>query len=453
MDRFDRIALATMAGLILAIGGVVALGDHVGVPVVAFEPEPGSNPPVITRIEITFGQPMQPQTVESRLAIQPDVGGAFEWQGTTLVFTPDEPFSVGTTYTVSLEAGAESTSNRQATSHAWSFVPRQPGVLYLAPADVAVQSLWLAVPDGDGPPTEIFPTDFGVFDYGVSPDGQQIMLTVLDDQGGSDLWMVNADGSSPHVALDCGPAICSTPAWSPDGRGIAYERVEPSPSGGLGPTRVWLYDVASGETAPVFQDNQLLGLDPTWSPDGSSLAYFDPPQGVIRVLNLESSEGFLISSLMGNVGTFSPDGTTMVYEDMRKIGRQFFTQLFVAQLNGGEVGLGDLLEDPQEDREPAWSPDGRWLAFGRTRLDRQGGFGSQLMLMEWETGTVRQVMDDPRYGNSQFRWDPTSRYILFSRIELGVGFPQPGLWVYDTASPDNAPQLVAENAAIGHWLP
>jgi len=450
MDSFDRIVLATIAGLALAMGGVIAAGDNVGAPIVSVVPEPDSRPPITTPIKITFGQAMEVETVPPRFAVQPDVPGTFEWEGTTLVFEPREPFMAEETYTITIEAGAESTSGRQSKSYSWSFVPRSPGVLYLTPADVPVQSLWLATLDGD-PPTEIFPTDFGVFDYEASPDGTQIMLTVLNDQGGSDLWSVNADGSSPRVTLECGPAICSGPTWSPDGRQIAYERIEPSPSAGLGPSRVWLYDVASGETVPIFQDNQMLGFDPTWSPDGSRLAYFDPRQGVIRVLELGSGGGFLIRSSMGNVGVFSPDGTTMVYEDIQPIGQQYFTQLFVANLRSDEEGLGDFVDDPQEDRGAAWSPDGRWVAFGRTRLDRKEGLGSQLMLLEWETGDVQQITDDPAFSNGQFKWDPTGRYILFSRIELEAAPVQPELWVYDTASGD--PQMLVENALVGRWVP
>ena len=395
---------------------------------------------------------MQTDTVESRFAIQPDVSGQFYWEGATLTFTPDVPLSPEVTYTVSLEAGAESTADRRAQTLSWSFRPRMPGVLYLAPADVAVRSLWYVPVDGSSPPQEIFPTDDGVFDFAPSPDGLQVAVTVFNTEGGSDIWLVEADGSTPRRLIACAAESCSTPAWSPDGRQLAYERQELAPDGGLGASRIWLYDLPSKSTAPVFEDNQILGYSPTWSADGRRLAFFDPLAAAIRALDVESGGSAFIPSAMGKVGVFSPDGEAMAFVDMRLVGRQFFTQLFVADFEG-EQGIRPLVEDAQEDNWPGWSPDGRWVVFGRLRLDRQTGFGSQMMLLDWETGDLRQVTQDARYNNLDFRWGPTGRYILFTRFDLEATSARPELWLYDTTSPEGELIQLVENASVGRWLP
>ena len=78
MDSFDRLVLGVIAALMLAVGLVVALGDHVAVRIVSVTPAEGSAPPVTTSISIDFGQPMDVDSVESRLSISPPVDGVPE---------------------------------------------------------------------------------------------------------------------------------------------------------------------------------------------------------------------------------------------------------------------------------------------------------------------------------------------------------------------------------------
>lgn len=452
MDSFDRLVLAVMAGLALAIGVVVALGDQVGAPVVDLSPKPDSAPPVTAHIAITFGQVMQPGTVEPRFSIKPPVSGQFSWEGARLVFTPDAPLTPGTTYMVSLEGRAESSAGRVSKPVSWSFRPRLPGVLYFGPADEVTRSLWAIDIDGDSPPRELIHTDYGLVDFAPSPDGSLIVMTVLNEAGSSDIWLANGDGSGMRRLIDCAPGGCSGAVWSPDGGQLAYERQEAAPGGGLGPSRVWLVDMASENSAPVYANDQVLGFTPAWSPDGSRLAFFDGREGVIRVLNVINGQGVLIPSVMGEVGVFSPDGTEMIYVDIRPVGGQFFTELYLASFEGKQ-GYSALLEEAEEDHWPAWSPDGRWVAFGRRRLDRQGGFGGQFMLLDRQSGAIRQVTDDPRYNCLGFKWDPTGRYVLFTRFDLEATPARPEVWLYDTGSPEAEPVRLVENAMGGQWLP
>lgn len=452
MDSFDRIALGVIAALALAIGLVAGLGDHVGVPVTDIRPADRSQPAVTTPVSMTFGEAMEAITVESRFSIDPPMDGTFAWHGPTLTFTPARPFQPGTTYTVTLGAGAIGDSGRQTKEHQWTFTPRQPRVVYLAPADQTFRGLWVVPLDGSQPPAELFHAEWGIYDFAVRPDGSQIALTVYAEDTTSDIWLVNADGSDAQIMVDCSPGSCSGPAWSPDGKRLAYERAEVSPTSGLGPTRVWLFDPATGSTAPVFEDNQVLGFGPAWSPDGRRLAFFDGREGVIRVVDVVAGGSALIPSAMGEVGVFSPDGLSMVYVDIRQVGAQFFAELYLASF-GGETGLRPLFENAQEDQWPAWSPVDDRIAFGRRRLDRVGGFGSQLVIYDLAADSLNPITDDPAYNNLEFAWDPTGRHIVFTRFNLDITHATPELWVFDTARPDAPPYLLIPNALAAQWLP
>jgi Tol biopolymer transport system component len=451
MDSFDRIVLGVIAALALAVGLMLVVGDRIGVRIVSVVPEEGSAPPITTPISIEFGQPMNAASVESRLSILPTLEGSIRWEGTQLVFTSDTALAAGQTYEVTLQAGAESEQGRRlAESVHWTFEPRSPGLLYLSPADDPVRGLWYRSLD-DGSLRQVFAPPGGVFDYAPGPDSMQVAVAVFDEAtDGVDMWLFDLEEDRPQKLTDCAPGMCFSPAFSPDRDLIAYERRELGPDGTPGPSRVWLYDLASGETAPVFEDNQVLGVSPVWSGNGNALAFYDAGVQGIRVVDVEKGSSTIIPSLMGETGDFSPDGGQMVYTDIRRVGRQYYTQLWLADLSG-EGGVSPLFEDPQEDSTPAWAAGDGWIAFGRRRLDRQGGRGSQLMLVDPTTGELLQVTDEADYNNTAFAWDVFGELILVQRYDISGDIAKAEVWLYDVTDDDL--NLLVENAFASRWLP
>lgn len=450
MQHFDRFVLVVMAALIGVIGIVIAVGDRAGASIKATAPADASTPPITTDISITFGQSMDADTVTDRFQISPTVEGEFKWDGNVLHFNPREVLDAGTTYTVTLDAGAESQQGRTTRSTVeWDFTPRQPSVVYLGPVDSDVRSIWKISAEG-GQPTQLYAPEHGVFNYSVSRDGTQIAVAVFNEDLSSDIWLINSDGSNGRAITDCAPAACSGPAWSPDGTLLAYERQDATATGSPGPSRIWLYDVETDSTAPVYEDNQVLGFGVQWSPDGSRLAFFDANQRAIRVLPVSGGQAVMITSDMGEIGSFSADSSAMVYTDIRKVGSQFFAELWVANLEAGG-GMQTLVESAEEDQTPAWSPDGEWIAFSRRRLDRQEGFGSQLMLLNMQSGELLQATDDPRYNNTRFVWSLSSDQVIIQRFNLEELQGGLELWIYDLLD-GHMTQLV-DNGINAAWLP
>ncbi|MCZ7542756.1 MAG: hypothetical protein M5R40_04115 [Anaerolineae bacterium] len=311
-----------------------------------------------------------------------------------------------------------------------------------------LRGLWEAPIDG-GAPHALFTAEYGLDSFAPSPDGSQIAVAVRTATPTVDIWLIEADGSNPRKVVDCAPDGCGGLAWSPDGRLLAYELRE---RGGL-PSRVWLYDLDTGETAPVFQDRQVLGYAPTWSPDGSRLAFYDASVEGIRVLDLDSGAVAVIPSLMGEVGSFAPDGAQMVYADIRRVGRQFVPELWLADLSA-DGGLAPLLEDGQDDQGSAWSPDGGLIALGRHNLEEGAAgvaTGRQLVLYDVASGALRPVTNDPAYNNTRFVWDPTGGWLLIQRYRLTEQFASPEIWVYDVAG--GVLRQIAESGIDGGWLP
>jgi Tol biopolymer transport system component len=105
-----------------------------------------------------------------------------------------------------------------------------------------------------------------------SPDGTQIAYA-----SSGDLYVMDADGSNVRqVTTD--PNGDYYPAWSPDGSTIAYWNGSNTGQDG-GPTDAELYTIpATGGTPTRLTDNEIPDIEPAWSPDGRQIAY-SPPTG------------------------------------------------------------------------------------------------------------------------------------------------------------------------------
>lgn len=109
----------------------------------------------------------------------------------------------------------------------------------------------------------------------ASPDGARVAFEIV----GGDLHVIDADGTG-LTNLGRG----HRPSWSPDGRWIAFMRTEDD---GEQFTSSDLFAVradGSGETVALTRTPARLEMNPSWAPDGSTIAFEDPSEGAIYLL-------------------------------------------------------------------------------------------------------------------------------------------------------------------------
>ena len=185
----------------------------------------------------------------------------------------------------------------------------------------------------------------------VSPSGKRV---VVDARG--DLFSVPVEHGATRNLTSTPGVRERDPAWSPDGRWIAYL------SDASGEYEIYLLaQDGSSEPRQITEGGKAWKFVPTWSPDSKSLAFADRDRN-LYVLDVESGSQTLVDKgFRGDLRThvFSPDGRWLAYEQVVEATRQVGISLFSVEQKK-TYRLGDGLSN---DFEPAWSHDGKYLFF------------------------------------------------------------------------------------------
>ena len=242
-----------------------------------------------------------------------------------------------------------------------------------------------------------------------SPEGRRIAFVSRRD-GNSEVYVMKADGSGKRN-LTRDPASDDYPTWSPDGRRIAFlrGRLHSNRVPGLGVHRWYLYHlyVVNADGSGL----RRLTLNPTgtyqlvWSPDGRTI-YFG------RYLVRTDGSGARRLPYIPLTAVWSPDGRRIAFRGdlrnplLRQIDPGYYnSEIYVMNADGS--GLRRLTHNAAYDAEPAWSPDGRKIAFRSTRNGNR-----EIYVMNADGSGKRNLTRHPAQDSSP-SWSPDGRRIAF----------------------------------------
>lgn len=472
-DRSRRIPTPLIGALGLFIG-LLFVAIVAAPRVVNVIPTPDSNQvPSSALISITFSQPMDSRSVESRLTIDPLGAGYLSWDESTVTYQPVDLWEAGSTVTVRLAAGARSTRFLpMLRSHSWEFTVGAPRILYLWPAG-SQADLYATLPNGEDT-IRLTESSLGVLDYVLSANGNKIAYAIAREDQGSDLHLFDLVSGEQRLVYACPERVlCQSLALDPEGKLLAFEQLELAVGAAgkpvLNPSHVWAIRLEEGaEAFPIGFDDHVTS-SPIWSPTGW-LAYYDSTLRAIALVETvfgpEPIPFSYIGNDMGLMGSWSQDGTFLLFSEIVfpqvesgieevEIEEQasFYSHLYrvevdsgiIVDLTGGNAGM-------VEDALPSYSPDGEWIAFTRKYLEEdRWTLGRQLWLMRPDGSDAHQLSDEPFYGHSSLAWSPDSSAIVYMRKEQ-IDISKPGeIWLYEIRGGE-ARQLIV-GGYLPRWIP
>lgn len=332
----------------------------------------------------------------------------------------------------------------------------------------------------------------------ISPDGRLVAYTVRetnwdDDSYETEIWLADAVAGTTRQ-LTNGRKSSQAPAWSPDGRRLAFisDRADKR--------QVFVLDVAGGEAQKLtdVEDGVTAFM---WSPDGGRIAYTstDPKSGAMKdrekrygdfevidreqrmaqlaIIDVSSKETKPLTHGAFVVGSFawSPDGTRIAFDhrinsDPANGGT---ADISIVRVSDGVV-TGVVSQDGP-DSNPTWSPDGSRIAFATSMANPSffytnrliavvpaeggavtsfsGNFDEDANLIEWKSSGI-YFSAAQRTWAYLFRLDPATRQVVKITPDdqwIGSGFSlsaDGGKTAFIGANPASFPEIYVADTGV-----
>jgi Tol biopolymer transport system component len=262
-------------------------------------------------------------------------------------------------------------------------------------------------------------------------------------QANGDIWTMNGDGSDP-TRLAHSHSIEPAPAWSPDGKKIAFvKEVEEEVAVGSLPdetetrpvNKVVVMDANGCDQIELPVPKGKYASEPSWSADGEKIAFWYPAEdGGLYVTN---ADGTGTPKKLATPGLFparpewSPDGTQIAFQSNDHI------YIMDVSPEGNTSRPQQLTDDEHLSAgDPSWSPDGTEIAFSSS---------GDIYKIDVNTLKETRLTHSPLYDSEQPTWSPDGKQIAY--VKSGALYKMGA----DGSNPTPVFRVEGEAAANPDW--
>ncbi|OFV90291.1 MAG: hypothetical protein A3G76_04755 [Acidobacteria bacterium RIFCSPLOWO2_12_FULL_65_11] len=216
-----------------------------------------------------------------------------------------------------------------------------------------------------------FNADSGAGQFAMADRGTLIYATggIAPDQERALVWV---DRNGTVEALAAPPREYLAPRLAPDGQRVAVFTQAP---GARGNQRVWIYNVPRRTVTPLTTGEEQ-GFWNIWSPDGARIAFTSAVGGRLNLFwksadGTGESERLTTSEYQQRPSSWSSDGNALAFVQTHPATGN---DIWVLDVGSADHRPRPVVQTPADERFPAFSTDGRWLAYTSNEAGREEVF-------------------------------------------------------------------------------
>lgn len=254
----------------------------------------------------------------------------------------------------------------------------------------------------------------------------RIAFSRMLDGGIQELYIVDSDGENMRRLTNNGD-LSKSPAWHPSGEKLAYVRSED-----LTPHKIFERDLKTGREIVLNPGREGQQSTPSYHPNGRELAFGLMAYNRTGLFSWDVDRDCCLTHIQGGrwedlSPTYSPDGSRIAFNSNR-LGTNI-PQVYVVSSRGGQADLVSpwVPGTPGYYTSPDWSPIGNHVAF-HGRVQRTGRY--QILVAEVGARSSSVLSLTYEGNNEDPSWAPDGRHLVFSG-ERSYGY---GLFVVDAST-------------------